>query len=89
MTVISSFFSSHQLFLVLQRCINTVRKEPTALVTVLRIIEREERLDAHWKDKNDKTGFMPQGRLKRWREKALKVGIKCETVLLVLLKKMQ
>jgi len=61
-----------QLFLVLQRSINTVRKEPTALVTVLRIIEREERLDAHWKDKNDKTGFMPQGRLKRWREKALK-----------------
>jgi hypothetical protein len=35
---------SKQLWLILQRTITSVRKEPTIIVTVLRIIEREERL---------------------------------------------
>jgi exocyst complex component 3 len=35
-----------QLRLVLSRTLNTVRKEPTVIVTALRIIEREEKADA-------------------------------------------
>lgn len=35
-----------QLKLVLSRTLNTVRKEPTVIVTALRIIEREEKADA-------------------------------------------
>lgn len=34
-----------QLRLVLNRTLNTVRKEPTIIVTALRIIEREEKAD--------------------------------------------
>ena len=34
-----------QLRLVLSRTLNTVRKEPTVIVTALRIIEREEKAD--------------------------------------------
>ena len=33
--------------MVLQRALNTVRKEPAQLVTALRIIEREERADLY------------------------------------------
>lgn len=36
-----------QLTLNLKRTINVARKEPTMLVTTLRIIEREEKADAH------------------------------------------
>ena len=32
-----------QLRLIMQRTMNTIRREPTVIVTVLRIIEREER----------------------------------------------
>jgi exocyst complex component 3 len=35
-----------QLRLVLSRTLNTVRKEPTVIVTALRIIEREEKADS-------------------------------------------
>jgi len=35
-----------QLRLVLSRTLNTVRKEPTIIVTALRIIEREEKADS-------------------------------------------
>lgn len=34
-----------QLRLILGRTLNTVRKEPTVIVTALRIIEREEKTD--------------------------------------------
>lgn len=34
-----------QVFHILNRTLNTVRKEPTQIVTALRIVEREERAD--------------------------------------------
>lgn len=37
--------SGKQVWIILQRTLNTVRKEPTQIVTALRIVEREERAD--------------------------------------------
>lgn len=37
---------SHKIRIILDRCLATVRKEPTIIVTALRIIEREEKSDA-------------------------------------------
>lgn len=34
-----------QVWIILQRTLNTVRKEPTQIVTALRIVEREEMTD--------------------------------------------
>ena len=59
--------------LVLQRTLNTVRKEPTVIVTALRIIEREEKADAFALQQQKNTGFIAPGRPKRWRQKALDV----------------
>jgi hypothetical protein len=41
-----SKFMGKQIKLGLERTLNTVRKEPTLIVTILRIIEREEKADA-------------------------------------------
>ena len=38
-------YPGKQIWVVLQRALTTVRKEPAQLVTALRIIEREERAD--------------------------------------------
>ncbi|XP_019547157.2 exocyst complex component 3 [Aedes albopictus] len=59
--------------LILQRTLNTVRKEPTVIVTALRIIEREEKADAFALQQQKQTGFIPPGRPKEWRKKALQV----------------
>ncbi|XP_055547922.1 exocyst complex component 3 [Wyeomyia smithii] len=59
--------------LILQRTLNTVRKEPTVIVTALRIIEREEKSDAFALQQQKQTGFIPPGRPKEWRKKALQV----------------
>ncbi|XP_063362042.1 exocyst complex component 3 [Cydia amplana] len=56
-----------QIKLILARTLNTVRKEPTVIVTALRIIEREEKRDQMALEQQDQTGFMPPGRPKRWR----------------------
>ncbi|ELU08987.1 hypothetical protein CAPTEDRAFT_214437 [Capitella teleta] len=66
-------FSDFVLWLILQRTIMTVRREPTMIVTVLRIIEREERTDALMLKRFDQTEFLPPGRPKRWRSKAFQV----------------
>lgn len=62
-----------QIRLILSRTINTVRKEPTVIVTVLRIIEREEKADCFAVQRHKQSGFMPPGRPKKWKEKAFEV----------------
>ncbi|GLH02675.1 Exocyst complex component 3 [Gryllus bimaculatus] len=62
-----------QLRLVLSRTLNTVRKEPTVIVTALRIIEREEKADSFTLQRQRQSGFLPPGRPKKWRAMALQV----------------
>ncbi|GAB6023908.1 SNARE-binding exocyst subunit S6, variant 2 [Chamberlinius hualienensis] len=59
-----------QVSLVLKRTLNIVCKEPTVIVTALRIIEREEAADQFHIQRYKQTGFMPPGRPKSWRAKA-------------------
>ena len=53
------------------RSFDVVRQDPKHLVTALRIIEREEQLDLYLLAKQKKTGFLPPGRPKYWRNKSL------------------
>lgn len=62
-----------QIKLVLSRTLNTVRKEPMVIVTVLRIIEREERADTFALQRHKQSGFMPPSRPKKWKEIAFDV----------------
>jgi len=62
-----------QIKLVLSRTLNTVRKEPMVIVTVLRIIEREERADIFALQRQKQFGFMPPSRPKKWKEMAFDV----------------
>lgn len=62
-----------QVRLVLGRTLNTVRKEPTVIVTVLRLIEREEKRDAIALQQQNQSGFLPPGRPKKWRAVAFEV----------------
>lgn len=62
-----------QLRLVLGRTLNTVRKEPTVIVTALRIIEREEKADEFAQARYSRSNFMPPGRPKQWKKMAMEV----------------
>nr|CAG4639889.1 EOG090X03GO [Daphnia pulex]SVE84774.1 EOG090X03GO [Daphnia pulex] len=62
-----------QLWLLLGRSLNTVRKEPQVIVTAVRIIEREERADAYAVQRQKQSGFLPPDRPKRWKARALEV----------------
>ncbi|XP_012937446.1 exocyst complex component 3 [Aplysia californica] len=62
-----------QLWVIIQRTLMSVRREPTLICTALRIVEREERMDVAWTRKCDQTGFMPPGRPKQWRAKCFEV----------------
>ncbi|KAK0175117.1 hypothetical protein PV327_008896 [Microctonus hyperodae] len=62
-----------QIRLVLSRTLNTVRKEPTVIVTALRIIEREEKADYFALQRHRQSGFMPPGRPKKWKEMGIQV----------------
>lgn len=59
--------------LILNRTLATVRKEPTIIVTALRIIEREEKADQFALQQQKNTGFLPPGRPKQWRKMAMDV----------------
>jgi exocyst complex component 3 len=52
---------------IFKRTLNTVRKEPTVIVTALRIVEREEKADQFALQQQKLTGFLPPGRPKEWR----------------------
>ncbi|XP_051554205.1 exocyst complex component 3-like isoform X2 [Myxocyprinus asiaticus] len=60
---------SKQLWMVLQRAMVTVRRDPTMLVSVIRIIEREEKIDRKMLDRKKQTGFIPPGRPKSWKNR--------------------
>nr|XP_020441125.1 exocyst complex component 3 [Monopterus albus] len=62
-----------QLWMVLQRSMVTVRRDPTMLVSVVRIIEREEKIDRRMVDRQKQTAFIPPGRPKRWKNKMFEV----------------
>ena len=62
-----------QLKFVLRRTLATVRRDPKVIVTALRVIEREEKIDAECQSRFKSTGFSPPGRPKKWREKCMEV----------------
>ncbi|XP_010774031.1 exocyst complex component 3-like [Notothenia coriiceps] len=62
-----------QLWMVLQRSMVTVRRDPTMLVSVVRIIEREVKIDRRMVDRKKQSGFIPPGRPKRWKDKMFEV----------------
>lgn len=62
-----------QLWMVLQRSMVTVRRDPVMLVSVVRIIEREEKIDRRMVDRKRQTGFIPPGRPKGWKDKMFEV----------------
>lgn len=62
-----------QLWVIIQRTLSSVRREPTLIVTALRIIEREERMDKAVLERQTQTGFMPPGRPKNWRAKCFEI----------------
>ncbi|XP_065333702.1 exocyst complex component 3 [Cloeon dipterum] len=68
-----SIYFSKQIKLIIGRTLNTVRKEPTVIVTALRIIEREEKADAEAQERFGRSGFMPPGRPKNWKKMAMDV----------------
>ncbi|XP_059478700.1 exocyst complex component 3-like [Neocloeon triangulifer] len=69
---LSKYFAK-QIKLILGRTLNTVRKEPTVIVTALRIIEREEKADAEAQERFQRSGFMPPGRPKKWKQMSMDV----------------
>ncbi|XP_044742175.1 exocyst complex component 3 [Chrysoperla carnea] len=70
---VSSKLLETEIRLILGRTLNTVRKEPTALVTVLRIVEREQKYDQEAIKMQKQTGFLPPGRPKKWKDMVFEV----------------
>ncbi|KAL1139339.1 hypothetical protein AAG570_006325 [Ranatra chinensis] len=70
---VTSKLLEKQLRLVLSRTLNMVRKEPTIIVTALRIIDKEEKKDASALQIQKKSGFLPPGRPKCWKNMVMEV----------------
>ncbi|XP_076082869.1 exocyst complex component 3-like isoform X2 [Mytilus galloprovincialis] len=66
-----------QLWVIIQRTLSSVRREPTLIVTALRIVEREERMDVAVEERKQQSGFMPPGRPKKWRNKCFEILEDC------------
>lgn len=62
-----------QLMNIVERTIPAAKNQPTELVTSMRIIEREERLDERCIEQEKKTKYMPPGRPKSWRSRCMAV----------------
>ncbi|XP_072175892.1 exocyst complex component 3-like [Diadema setosum] len=58
-----------QIRLVLQRVLLIAHRQPQLVVTCLRIIEREERIDKKMSDREKMAGFRAPGRPKNWRQR--------------------
>ncbi|XP_069762511.1 exocyst complex component 3 isoform X1 [Narcine bancroftii] len=62
-----------QIWMLVQRSSVTVRSDPAQLVSMIRIIEREEKIDKRMLDRKKQTGFIPPGRPKKWKNKLFAV----------------
>jgi exocyst complex component 3 len=62
-----------QIWLIVRRTLNVVRRDPQTIVSALRIIEREERADELTMKKCETTGFLPPGRPKQWRKRVFDI----------------
>ncbi|XP_078457874.1 exocyst complex component 3-like isoform X1 [Lampetra planeri] len=62
-----------QLWLVVQRGLGTARRDPAMLVSALRVIEREEGLDALADERRQSSGFVAPGRPKELRRRCMEV----------------
>uniref|UniRef100_A0A4W3KK81 Exocyst complex component 3 n=2 Tax=Callorhinchus milii TaxID=7868 RepID=A0A4W3KK81_CALMI len=62
-----------QIWMMVQRASVTVRQDPTHLVSLIRVIEREEKLDKRMLDRQKQTGFIPPGRPKKWKAKLFEI----------------
>ena len=60
-----------QIGMTMVRAIETVRREPSQLVSALRVVEREEAADEAGRLRQQQTGFLPPCRPRMWRRKAL------------------
>lgn len=62
-----------QLWIIVSRTLAYIRREPTILVTAVRIIEREEMNDEFYMKRQQLTGFVAPARPKKWKEKCFNV----------------
>ena len=62
-----------QLWLIIRMTLNSVRKEPSVIVTALRIIEREERADLQASKRCEQSGFKSIARPKNWRKRVFEI----------------
>lgn len=62
-----------QIWLIVRRTLNCVRRDPQTIVSALRIIEREEKADEQTLKRHQATGFMPPGRPKQWRKRVFDI----------------
>lgn len=62
-----------QIWLIVRRTLTCVRRDPQTIVSALRIIEHEERIDEKVLKKFETTQFMPPNRPKQWRKRVFDI----------------